>query len=498
MAAAWYAEHLKCSGSTDRVPIQIVLLTDDKKNGELAKAEGIICCTVGEYVRGLDNHPTLQDKLSLKDYSSAANRTAIFPAHLTPNEIHEGIKSGKLFQGSFLASRENYLEGFVNVVGIEKSVLLQGHEGLNRAVDGDIVAIELFDKAKWKAPSDMVLQDDQEDPGDVLDQVKLDAVADDTIERTPTGKIVGIIRRKWRQYCGILQVNPIAGSTRHIFVPAERKIPKVRIETRQSELLRMQRIIIAIDQWPRHSRYPQGHFVRALGPLGDKETENEVLLLEHDVPHSKFSKEVLSFLPKLPWCITEEVIRRSIEQETFFEFEIYKSLSFVHLQDVMKRVDLRDIAICSVDPPGCTDIDDALHCRKIESGNFEVGVHIADVSHFIRPGNAMDKEAASRATTLYLVDKRIDMVPELLSSNLCSLRGNEERFAFSCVWQIDKNANILSTKFHKSIIKSKNALTYEEAQLIIDDELQQHDIAESLRNLNKLAKVLRQRRIEKG
>lgn len=168
------------------------------------------------------------------------------------------------------------------------------------------------------------------------------------------------------------------------------------------------------------------------------------------------------------------------------------------MQDVEKRVDLRDIAICSVDPPGCTDIDDALHCRKISSGNFEVGVHIADVSHFIRPGNALDKEAASRATTVYLVDKRIDMVPELLSSNLCSLRGNEERFAFSCVWEIDGNANILTTKFHKSIIKSKKAMTYEEAQLIIDDELQQHEIAESLRNLNKLAKVLKKRRIEKG
>lgn len=170
----------------------------------------------------------------------------------------------------------------------------------------------------------------------------------------------------------------------------------------------------------------------------------------------------------------------------------------MYFQDVAKRVDLRDIAICSVDPPGCTDIDDALHCRRIDSGNFEVGVHIADVSHFIRPGNALDKEAASRATTVYLVDKRIDMVPELLSSNLCSLRGNEERFAFSCVWEIDENANILETKFHKSIIKSKKAMTYEEAQLIIDDESQRHDIADSLRNLNKLAKVLKKRRIEKG
>lgn len=185
---------------------------------------------------------------------------------------------------------------------------MQGHEGLNRAVDGDIVAVQLFDKTEWKAPSEMILQDDNDDQGDVLEHVNLiDSKKLELEDRQPTGKIVGIIRRKWRQYCGILQLNQIPGSTRHIFVPAEKKIPKVRIETRQSEQLKAQRIIIAIDQWPRHSRYPQGHFVRALGLLGDKETENEVLLLEHDVPHSKFSKEVSSFLPKMPWCITEDV-----------------------------------------------------------------------------------------------------------------------------------------------------------------------------------------------
>ena len=127
-----------------------------------------------------------------------------------------------------------------------------------------------------------------------------------------------------------------------------------------------------------------------------------------------------------------------------------------------------------------------------------MGVHIADVSHFIRPGNAMDKEAALRATTVYLVDKRIDMVPELLSSNLCSLRGNEVRFAFSCIWELDQMANIISVKFHKSIIESKKAMTYEEAQLIIDDSSQTHAIAKSLRNLNKLAKILKQQRIQKG
>jgi exosome complex exonuclease DIS3/RRP44 len=171
---------------------------------------------------------------------------------------------------------------------------------------------------------------------------------------------------------------------------------------------------------------------------------------------------------------------------------------FLFEKDYKERVDLRKLAICSVDPPGCTDIDDALHSRILPNGNIEVGVHIADVTHFIRPETALDKEAASRATTVYLVDKRIDMVPELLSSNLCSLRGNVERFAFSCVWEVDENANVLKTKFHKSVIESKAALTYEEAQIIIDDKNKNDDVAQSLRRLNKLAKILKKRRTDNG
>jgi exoribonuclease R len=189
--------------------------------------------------------------------------------------------------------------------------LVQGRESLNRAVDGDIVAIELLPESKWTAPSEIVLEDKSDDPiDDNVEENETENLLNESSnlkEKTPTGKIVGIIKRKWRQYCGILQKNVLEGSTRHIFCPAERKIPRVRIETRQADKLYGQRIIVAIDQWPRHSRYPQGHFVRALGPLGDRETENEVLLIEHDVPHSKFSEEVLNCLPKLPWIISEQV-----------------------------------------------------------------------------------------------------------------------------------------------------------------------------------------------
>ncbi|XP_034936260.1 exosome complex exonuclease RRP44 [Chelonus insularis] len=470
----WYKNHLL---SSDNPNIDIVLITDDNDNKEKAKSDGITVFSMEEYISSLKDAPFLIDKLCKKTYILEGGKgEPLFPSHLTPSQLHDGIKNGKLLQGTFLASRENFLEGSVNVEGREKFILVQGRAGLNRAIDGDIVAIELLPEEEWSIPSELVLEEDdnEEDPGDVLDEEKeiLEQKPIKEVERTPTGRIVGIIRRKWRQYCGILQPNVVTGNVKHLFVPAERKIPKIRIETRQSEILYSQRIIVAIDSWPRNSRYPLGHFVRALGNVGDKDTENEVLLLEHDVPHGRFSDAVLSFLPKLPWVITET--------------------------DLAQRVDLRHLDICSVDPPGCTDIDDALHCKELENGNLEVGVHIADVSHFIRPGTALDKEAALRATTVYLVDKRIDMVPELLSSNLCSLRGNEERFAFSCIWEMDHDANIIGTKFCKSVIRSRRAMTYEEAQLLIDDPSQQDPITLSLRGLNNLAKKMKKRRHENG
>lgn len=475
VAAGWYRTHVNAGVFKEKNKIDVVLLTDDAANRDKALDKGVKAASMEDYIASLTDAGFLQDKLCKKSYVlEGESRTPLFPPHLTPAQIHEGIKAGRLLQGSFLASRENFLEGSVNVEGREKFILLQGRIAQNRAVDGDIVALELLPEDQWSVPSDLVIQDEEEDPGDSLedeDQLKVTKLPKN-VERTPTGVVVGIIRRKWRQYCGILQPSLLKGNVKHMFVPAERKIPRVRIETRQAENLSKQRIIVAIDSWPRNSRYPLGHFVRALGNVGDKETENEVLLLEHDVPHNRFSDAVLSFLPKLPWIITDS--------------------------DIAERVDLRNIDVCSVDPPGCTDIDDALHCRELPNGNLEIGVHIADVSHFIRPGTALDKEAASRGTTVYLVDKRIDMVPELLSSNLCSLRGNEERFAFSCIWEMDRDAKIIETKFHKSIIRSRQAMTYEEAQLKIDDQTQQDSIAKSLRGLNDLAKKLKAKRFENG
>uniref|UniRef100_A0A8C4T523 Protein DIS3 homolog n=1 Tax=Erpetoichthys calabaricus TaxID=27687 RepID=A0A8C4T523_ERPCA len=393
VAAKWYTEHLKNAADKD---LRVILLTNDRKNKEKAEESGLLAYTCEEYVKSLVANPELVDRLaSIPDNENVIESgRIIFQEHFQLSRLQQGIKSGTYLQGTFRASRDNYLEATVWVHGDNaenQEILIQGLKNLNRAVHEDIVAIELFPKDKWMAPSSVVLEDE--------------GTAEDNIQFSLTFQLKMEIQesmlKNWRQYCGMLSKSQIKEAKKHLFTPADRRIPRIRIETRQASTLEGQRIIIAIDGWPKNSRYPNGHFVRSLGNVGNKETETEVLLLEHDVPHQPFSQAVLSFLPKMPWSITE--------------------------QDMKNRIDLRHLFICSVDPPGCTDIDDALHCRDLENGNVQVGVHIADVSHFIRPGNALDQESAKRGTTVYLCEKRIDMVPELLSSNLCSLRCNVER-----------------------------------------------------------------------
>ncbi|XP_065058694.1 exosome complex exonuclease RRP44-like [Rhopilema esculentum] len=477
LAASWYDKHLElCSlekDSTDRV--SIVLLTNDIANKEAAISGGIEAYTVHTYIKSITGSPDLFEKLAQaddkgrRDDSIIKDGKVLFPEHLSLSEIQVGLRTGKYFQGSFSASRENYLEGQVKVSENE-SIFIQGLANLNRSVDGDIVAVEILPKDRWMKPSSMVVEENEEESEETPEIIDDETKADSLLK--PTGKVVGIVKRCWRQYCGAISPSGDPKGTRHLFKAVERRIPLIRIETRQAERLMGMRIIVSIDAWPRTSRYPQGHYVRILGEIGDKETETKVLLLEHDIQDAPFSNLVLKDLPEMPWIITPE--------------------------DYAERRDLRQLDICSIDPPGCTDIDDALHCRTLDNGNFEIGVHIADVTHFIKPGTNIDMAAAKRGTSVYLADRRIDMIPALLSSDLCSLRSKVERFAFSCVWELTPNAEIVKTEFFKSILASKASLTYAEAQNIIDDPSRTDNLAASLRNLNSLAKILKKGRHDKG
>ena len=185
-----------------------------------------------------------------------------------------------------------------------------------------------------------------------------------------------------------------------------------------------------------------------------------------------------------------------------------------------QRTDLRHIPVVSIDPPGCKDIDDALHCLRLPNGRLEAGVHIAgqivcelyshtccanyvsyfhtDVTYFVHPDSAIDKEAAHRSTSTYLVERRLDMLPGLLTTQLCSLRSKEDHLAFSVIWEMDDDANIYDVRFCKSAIHSVASLTYDEAQVMLDSPSSSDKVNASVNLLNKLARILRQRRIDMG
>ncbi|KAK2999539.1 hypothetical protein RJ639_023329, partial [Escallonia herrerae] len=279
-------------------------------------------------------------------------------------------------------------------------------------------------------------------------------------------------------YCGSLEPMPLpagnGGVAHALFVTKDRRIPKVRIQTRQLGNLLDKRIVVAVDSWDCLSRYPSGHYVRTIGDIGDRDTESEVVLIENDIDARPFSAQVLSCLPPLPWSVSSEDLANPIRQ------------------------DLRHLTVFSVDPPGCKDIDDALHCTALPDGNFEVGVHIADVTNFVHSGTPLDDEATQRGTSVYLVERRIDMLPKPLTEDMCSLRADIERLAFSVIWEMTPEAEIISTRYTKSVIKSSAALSYVEAQARMDDSRMTDQVTKDLRNMNKLAKIMRQRRIDRG
>ena len=464
IAINWYKLHLD--------DIEIVPITSEVDE-ELESVKMI------DYVSNMPKNVNLIDKVVVDEKALDLTREKFYyDEHLPLSTLLGGIKKGIYFQGTYSVSRNNYLEGSVpvNMTGHNKLVwvLIQGREHINRSITGDDVVIELLPESEWKGRSNLVIDNDQELAED--EDIKPSSVSSDL--KTPTGKVVGIIKRNWRPYVGALRekknVSQSVIVTQHLFLPSNKQIPMIKIETRQYEALVNQRIVVAIDSWPRDSMNPKGHYVRAVGEMNDEDTEKEVILLEYDIPHHQFSPAVLKCLPSDPnnWKVPEE--------------------------EYTKRLDLRDYTVCSVDPPGCTDIDDALHAKDLGNGIFEIGVHIADVSFFVKSGTPLDIEAANRGTTVYLTKARIDMIPGVLSGNLCSLVEGKERLTFSVIWKINrKTGEILDTTFRKTIIRSRAALEYKIAQMKIDSK-DNDEVAQSLRRLNSVAKLLKQKRIEKG
>ena len=499
--ASWYQTHLK---------VHIIFICNDVDNRTKARNEGLDARSLTEYIDDLPNGDDLKDLIP-NEGSFASNGTsgdARYPEYYNDSRIMAGVKNGTLYQGMLNISTYNFLQGTVQVPAFKKPLLILGTRNLNRAFNTDSVIVELLPKDKWKEESSTIIDEnlgENDNPDDENDDLAIvsdkerillakEAIKsgehDETVETVssklqPTARVVGIIRRSWRYYVGQISPSSVSedsgNSSKTCFVVMmDKLLPKVRITTRKAKELIGQRIVIVVDSWPSNSRYPNGHFVRSLGEIESSEAETEALLLEHDVEYRPFSKNVLDCLP------------------TEGSAWVCPDLETTEDPQLKKRVDLRDKLVCSIDPPGCVDIDDALHAKPLDNGNFEVGVHIADVTHFVKPNTALDQEGAARGTSVYLVDKRIDMLPMLLGTNLCSLKPYVERFAFSVIWELDSDANIVDTKYMKSVIKSREAFSYERAQLRIDDAAQQDELTNSMRILLKLSKKLKQKRLDAG
>ncbi|KAK4997399.1 exosome catalytic subunit dis3 [Elasticomyces elasticus] len=507
-ATKWYAEHLQRevrARKSVRCP-SVVMVSDDRENLSKAKKNGIDAMNLRDYVSGLENANHLLDMFSAGrgQQGMRTGKTEFFyPEYYTLPKMLTGVRAGTAHQGIFNVSPYNYLEGSVRVPAFDRPLLILGRENSNRAVSGDIVVVEVLPRSQWKPPSSKILEEEVVNKNDNPDVEDGEAVVTEQERRAlqeevkkthgksaegraqPTARVVGVIKRNWRQYVGHVDKDSIKSSTKQsraqqtvFLVPMDKRIPKIRVRTRQAGELLGKRVLVTIDSWDRESRYPVGHFVRSLGELESKGAETEALLLEFDVQYRPFPKTVLDCLPA--------------------EGHDWKVPASMDDPGWKNRRDLRDLLVCSIDPLGCVDIDDALHAEQLPNGNFEVGVHIADVSHFVKPNNAMDKEASMRGTTVYLVDKRIDMLPMLLGTDLCSLKPYVERYAFSAIWEITPDADIVSSNFTKSVIRSREAFSYEQAQLRIDDKSQQDKLTIGMRTLLMLSKKLRQKRMDDG
>lgn len=498
-AAAYYTAHLRTHALPGHADTTVIV-SEDVENVHKARVEGLEACSVREYITGFQNAEQLSDLLSARtvDENRAPRGSRVFDEYWSTTQLEAGYKAGTLHKGFFNANAYNFLEGAVRSEALSKPILLQGREAMNRAVDGDVVYVALLPQSEWKGASDAVLEaesaqrnDDARDSDNEDEDVGLEAQPESSGGDTqPTGRVVGIARRNWRSYVAHIDASSVneralatLGPQTLFASPVDRKIPRIKIRTRQAQALLGCKILVTMDEWKSTSRYPEGHFVRSLGAIESKEAEQESLLLEFDVPYRPFSKSILACLPSEGdhWTVPPKG-----EQDA-------RSLAIWR-----DRVDMRAENICSIDPPGCQDIDDALHAKRLPNGNIEAGVHIADVSFFVRPDTPMDAEAASRGTTVYLVDRRIDMLPHLLGTNLCSLRPFVERLAFSTVWELTPSAEVVNVRFFKSVIASKAAFTYEEAQNRNDDLSLNDAITESIRLLNDMAIKLRRGRMEAG
>ncbi|MCH5245657.1 MAG: ribonuclease R [Muribaculaceae bacterium] len=281
-------------------------------------------------------------------------------------------------------------------------------------------------------------------------------------------EVIEILERNDQVFIGTLEIDRRVGAFLTVdskYLATDIIIPRNKLKGGE----RGDKAIVRITDWPENAKSPRGEVVDILGKTGENQAEMHAILAEFGLPY-RYPKNVEDAANKIDAGITPEV--------------------------VAEREDLRDVTTFTIDPRDAKDFDDAISFKRLSNGNFEIGVHIADVTYYVHADTIIDKEAFKRATSVYLVDRTIPMLPEHLCNGICSLRPNEDKLTFSCLFEMDNSGKVHKSRICRTVICSDRRFTYEEAQEII--ETGSGEYADELHILNELAKILRKQRYDNG
>lgn len=384
------------------------------------------------------SHKQVCDELAIKDNELRKSVYAILKTQ-TNNEFLREVGHGvyKRNQHSQVYEGEvditNSGSGYVLVDELDNDIFIH-QRNLNNALSGDIVRVALNGRGRKSRPEGVILE---------------------------------VLKRERTQFVGTINIHDGNG----VFVsnnPRSRvsiHIPKEKLNGAQNK----DKVLAKITIWSQSAKYPFGEVLEVLKSKSANDTEAISILVNHGIEY-KFPQAVLD---------EAELVGMALDET-----------------EVKNRRDFRNILTFTIDPVDAKDFDDALSYQKLENGHYEIGVHIADVSHYVRPNSALDREALMRSNSVYMVDRVVPMLPEQLSNMACSLRPNEDKFCFSAVFEMDDNGKIFNEWFGKTVIHSDRRMTYEEAQEVIEGKAD--ELENEILFMDKIAKIYRNQRIKKG
>ena len=464
-----YVQESKKKNRKEKKNSQVIKKRNKRKPNLLMRSEGN-SLELPEFLFNSKNNTSSNNN---SDNRSNKLPDVSFDPYISHEEYLERLSDGDLITNNIRINPRNFRLAYLTNPLHEseaRDIVIEGVEARNRAFPGDEVAVQILPREEWR------------DEG-----------------ATKTGKVVYLVNKiHSRTACGMLRPYRNHRFGFALFSPVDRRLPRVMVPLKECpqhfienpDKYRNTLFIGNINSWSEQIPFANGSITKNLGEAGLIDPETEAILVNNDIDCNEFSEKVLQDLPDpQTWQVTAEELER--------------------------RRDFRSTCVFSVDPATARDLDDALSCRPLEDGTFEVGVHIADVSHFITEGSALDKVALDRATSVYLTQKVIPMLPRVLCEELCSLNPGVERLAYSVVWVLDKDGNKLREWFGRSVIRSCTKLSYEHAQKMIEiddfDSLHTSDfpdihdkqfslkhISQTVKNLYNISKRLREERFSSG